>query len=67
MHGAKGARGLTGSTAKESKGQIGSRINALDSVAEHIDKIYSELENQVSRMKELQRQLDDLRAKIRMI
>lgn len=66
-HGDKGARGLTGSIGKESKGQIGGRIKALDGVAEHIDQIYVELENQVARMKELQRQLDDLRAKIRMI
>jgi hypothetical protein len=67
MQGDKGAKGSTGSTGKESKGQMGRRIEALDSVAEHIDQIYAELENQVARMKELQRQLDDLRSKIRMI
>ena len=60
-HGAKGERGLTGA------GDDGSRKTALLSVGEHIDKIYCELEIQVNRLTELQRELNELRAKIRLI
>jgi hypothetical protein len=61
-HGDKGARGLTGSARDD-----GSRKAALLSVGEHIDKIYAELEIQVNRLTELQRELNELRAKIRHI
>ena len=37
------------------------------SVSEHIDKIYAELEIQVTRLTGLQRELNELRSKIRMI
>jgi hypothetical protein len=61
-HGEKGARGLTGSS-----GDTTSREATLLSVGEHIDKIYAELEIQVTRLTELQRELNELRSKIRHI
>ena len=60
--GDKGERGLTGGTSDD-----GSRNKALLSVSQHIDKIYSELEIQVTRLTELQRELNELRSKIRMM
>jgi hypothetical protein len=62
MVGDKGARGLTGGTRDD-----GSRQKALLSVTEHIDKIYTELEMQVTRLTELQHELNELRSKIRMM
>lgn len=60
--GDKGERGLTGATSHD-----GGRNEALLSVSQHIDKIYTELEIQVTRLTELQRELNELRSKIRMM
>jgi hypothetical protein len=60
--GDRGERGFTGGRRED-----GSRTKALVSVTQHIDKIYSELENQVTRLTELQRELNELRSKIRMM
>jgi hypothetical protein len=62
MVGDKGARGLTGGVRDD-----GNRKTALLSVTQHIDKIYTELELQVTRLTELQQELNELRSKIRMI
>ena len=61
-HGDKGERGLTGRTSDD-----GSRNEVMLNVSEHIDKIYAELEIQVTRLTALQRELNELRSKIRMI
>jgi hypothetical protein len=53
---------LTGGTSDD-----GSRNKTLLSVTEHIDKIDVELETQVTRLTELQRELNELRSKIRML
>jgi hypothetical protein len=65
--GDKGATGLTASAGKDGKGRIGSRNEVLSSLLQHIDEVYTELELQVARMTDLQRQVNELRGKIREI
>ncbi len=63
----QGCERLTGTAGKDGKGRIGSRNEALSGVLQHIDEIYAELELQVARMTDLQRQVNELRGKIREI
>ena len=65
-HGDKGAKGSTGSAGKD-RARVGGRNRLLVSVRQHIDRIYDELETHVARMTDLQRQVNELRAKIREI
>ena len=64
--GRKGARGLTGLAGPQEGAVEGkSRVQLLTSIDKHIDNIYRELDAQITRTAKLQRELDDLRAKIR--
>ena len=66
--GRKGARGLTGVAGPQEGAIEGkSRVQLLTSIDKHIDNIYRELDVQIKRTGQLQMELEDLRAKVRIL
>ena len=64
MRGATGATGKTGATSSESKTTARQRIKIATEVEHHFDHIYKELRIQLTRMAQIQAEVDELRAKI---
>jgi hypothetical protein len=60
-----GARGKAGATGKESTTTTRQRSKIASQVEHHIDHIYKELRIQLTRMAQIQMEVDELRAKIR--
>src|SRR5688572_23633543 len=66
--GRQGARGLTGVAGSQEGGIEGkSRVQLLTSIDKHIDNIYRELDVQMRRTGQLQTELEDLRAEVRLL
>ena len=66
--GQKGTRGLPGATGPKNGTVDGkSRVSLLTSIDKHIDNIYREMDAQMRRTEQLQKELGDLRAKVRLL
>lgn len=65
--GRTGARGMTGAKGSATGTSDKARRHVLRSVEQHIDNIYVELTAQMRRMAKLQEQVDELRAKLRLV
>ena len=65
--GRSGARGATGATGSPRRSDGKNRRRLLVTVERHIENIYGELTVQMQRLAKLQRQVDELRAKLRQV